>query len=276
MRWKTDEEGKGALNMMQEKLLKTYLPVTLVIVFLDLILETERPMWLMKYLVVFSIFIWSFFLPKKTKDQERLGLSLFFVAAGDAFLYLPLALGYGQSSFIPYGMMMFILAYGFLILVYRQGLHLGRFETTAAMPSLVVFYLGLTVIWRSAGGPVISLTLVFWSVLCTMLWMALCTLSPRSPFREYGKVIALSGILMVVCDAGVGMGLHYPAQSALLYSLAKSIIWTAYIPAWMLVAWLAAEAHPLRTARSRKTLRSENMDLVSGKPGAEPVKDRKI
>lgn len=265
------------MNMRQNKLLMTYLPMTLVIVFLDLILEEEQTMWLVKYLVVLSLFLWAFFLGKKTRDQERLGLSLLFVAVGDAFLYLPMALGYGESVFIPYGMMMFLLAYGCLILVYRQGLRLGRFETMAAIPSLAVFYLGLTMLWRAGNGPVISLTLVFWGVLCTMLWMALCTLSPRSPYRRHGKVIALSGVLMVVCDAGVGMGLYYPAQSVLLFILAKSIIWTAYIPAWTLVAWLAAEEHPLRTGRTVKTgSGSEKRDLVPGKTGAEPAKERKI
>lgn len=240
------------MNRMQRKLIKIYVPVTLVIVILDLVLDATALFWLLKYLTVLSLFLWSFFHMKKTRDQERLGLSLFFVAAGDAFLYLPLALGYEQSELIPYGMMMFILAYGCLILVYRQGLHPGRFERMAALPSAAVFYLGLMLLWRRESGPVLSLTLIFWGILCTMLWMALCTRSARSPYRRHGKVIALSAILMVVCDAGVGLGLFYPAQSTMVYNLAKSIIWTAYIPAWTLIAWLSLEEHPLRRERTRK------------------------
>lgn len=265
------------MNRIQRKLIRIYLPVTLVIVILDIVLDAEQLLWMVKYLAVFSLFLWTLFLPKKTRDQTRLGLSLFFVAAGDAFLYLPLALGYSQSSFIPYGMMMFILAYGCLILVYSQGLHLGRFETLVAIPCLAVFYLGLTMLWRAGSGPVISLTLVFWGILCTVLWMALCALSKRSPYQAYGKVIALSAVLMVVCDAGVGMGIFFSAPSTMVYSFAKRIIWLAYIPAWMLIAWLAAEEHPLMMGRARKLARGdEDKGTDMRDPSPENITDRKF
>lgn len=259
------KEAEG-MNRIQQKLIAVYLPMTLVIIVLDLVFGNTPLMWLVKFLAIASLFLWSFFLRKKSREQEQLGLSLLFVTLGDGFLYLPLALGYGESALIPYGMVMFILAYGCLILVYRQGLHPGRFEGMAGVASAAVFYLGLMLLWRRQSGPVIGLTLIFWGTLCTMLWMALCTRSARSPYRKHGKVIALSAVLMVVCDAGVGLGLLYPAQSNLVYLLARSIIWAAYIPAWTLIAWLALEEQPLRMERTRK-VESRNTDA------AAPIRD---
>ena len=74
--------------------------------------------------------------------------------------------------------------------------------------------------------------LIFGVVLCYMTWTSICTIFRKYFNRRIAILIAISGILMFICDIGVAYSLFHPFYSTVYIPVLKNIIWMAYILGW--------------------------------------------
>lgn len=211
------------------------------ILILDNIFPEEDLIQYLKYAVMITLSIFSFKVRKKYVEQKIMALSFLFLLIADFFFGISSIIGYSKVELSALGIGGFILAYLCLIYAYHKNFKIGKAEIITAIPitliGLFVFFSLRTYIL----GPVLIETIIFGFMLCYMTWSAVCTI-----FRGYFQtkaayLIAISGILMFICDIGVGFSIFHPSCSGLRVSWLKNIIWGTYIPGWTLLSVIISE-----------------------------------
>jgi YhhN-like protein. len=84
-------------------------------------------------------------------------------------------------------------------------------------------------------------TLIFGIVLTYMAWTSVCTIYRNYFTKKASWIIAISGVLMFICDVGVAFSMFYPPFTIKHTPWLTNIIWTAYVPGWTLLAVLICE-----------------------------------
>lgn len=235
------------MNNTQRVLLSVYLPITLLILFLDDAFPNVNMVWYLKYTVIVTLFLAAFSIKKRYREQKLMTLSLFFVVIADFFLVFSLTLIDIKINLMPFGIAGFFFAYICLIFAYEKNFKMGRAEILTAIPIAVTFLLVFLSLQPYIKGLMIIGALFFEAVLCYMLWTSVCTI-----FRKYYKskitfLIAVSSLFMFICDIGVAYGLFYPNYSDRLYTVVKNVVWLVYIMGWTLLTVIISEEEPLRS-----------------------------
>lgn len=206
------------MNNTQKSLLVIYLPLTFVILIFDHIYPNENVVLYLKYTTMITLFLSSMIIKKKFHDQKIMALSfIFLVIAG------------------------FLFAYICLIIAYQKNFKIGKGEIIAGIPMAIIFLYVFFSLKPYVYGFMFIGSLIFFMVLCYMTWTGICTL-----FRNYftwkiSKLIAVSSILMFICDIGVAFSFFHPAYSKEFIPWLQNIIWAAYIPGWTLLAVIINE-----------------------------------
>lgn len=233
------------MNNIQRVLLSIYLPITLLILFLDNAFPNSNIIWYLKYTIIVTMFLSAFSMKKNFREQKIMNLSLFFVAFADFFLVFSLTLKNVKINLLPFGIIGFLFAYICLIFVYQKNFKLGKAEIITAVPIVIIFLIVILTLRPYIKGFMIIGALVFEFVLCYMLWTSICTIFRKYYNPKIAGVIALSAILMFICDIGVAYGLFYPVYSVMLYRVVKNIVWAAYLMGWTLLVIIISEEHLL-------------------------------
>ncbi len=224
------------MNNAQRILLAVYLPLTLLILRFDQLYPGEAAVQYLKYTVMTALFIAVSSIRKKHWEQKLMAVSFLFLVIADFFLVFAATIENLKLDLTPLGIGGFLIAYLFLIAAYQRNFKLGKAEIITAIPVSGTFIYVFLSLKPFVVGPMLVGTLIFGIVLSYMTWSAVCTL-----FRHYYRpaiagLIALSGILMFICDLGVAYSLFHPLYAGGHVSWLKNIIWGAYIPGWTLLA----------------------------------------
>lgn len=225
--------------------LVVYLSMTAVILVLDHICPGADGVAAFKYAVMVSLFLSVLFTKKRFPEQRLMTLALFFAVVADFFLVFSTTL-HLQRDLTPLGIAGFFAAYLCLIAAYQKNFKVGRGEILSAVPIAAVFLYAFFSLQAYVKGPVLIGLAVFGMVLCYMAWTSVCTVFRNYFHPKSARLIALSGILMFICDLGVAYSLFHPAFAGGFDPWLKNIIWGAYIPGWTLLRVLIAEEKLLR------------------------------
>jgi len=229
------------MNNAQRALLAVYLPITVLFLIVDRLYPAHALVNYVKYTSVISFFLVSLAIRKTRAEQGLISLALFFVVLADFFLVYCNTLPQLANKVVPLGIAGFMLAYLVLIIVYQKNFSLSKKEAFALLAVLSIFVPVFLILAPHVTGFLFIGASVFGFVLCYMTWTSICTI-----FRGYfnpgaARIIALSGILMFICDLGVANSLFNPAYSGSFVPWLKNIIWGAYIPAWCMQVMLIAD-----------------------------------
>ncbi|WP_010236444.1 lysoplasmalogenase family protein [Clostridium arbusti] len=233
------------MNNTQRVLLSIYLPITFLILVLDNVFPGVGIVWYLKYTIIITLFLSALNIRKKFREQNIMTLSLFFVVAADFFLVYSLTLKNLKINLIPFGIIGFLLAYLCLIVAYQKNFRVGKKEFITAVFIIVIFLLVSLHLIPHIKGVMLIETLIFWFVLCYMTWTSICTIFRKYYNAKIARLIALSSILMFICDIGVAYGLFYPVYSEFLITLVKNIVWAAYIMGWTFLTIIISEENLL-------------------------------
>jgi hypothetical protein len=233
------------MNNTQKVLLSIYLPITFLILVLDNVFPGIDIVWYLKYTIIITLFLSALTIRKKFREQNIMALSLFFVVAADFFLVYSLTLKNLKINLIPFGIIGFLLAYLCLIVAYQKNFRVGKKEIITAVFIIVIFLLVILHLIPHIKGVMLIETLIFWFVLCYMTWTSICTIFRKYYNAKIARLIALSSILMFICDIGVAYGLFYPVYSEFLITLVKNIVWAAYILGWTFLTIIISEENLL-------------------------------
>lgn len=229
------------MNSRQKAILSVYLPLTALILLLDPTSESFRMVQYVRYATVFTLFLAVMALPKKYPEQRTMAPAFFCMALGDFFLVFIYTIRSIRVDLSWVGILSFMIGYLFLIKAYRKKSLSIKKELAALLPFLTASVVIGWLLMPYMQGAVAVLGFVFLAVLCTMSWQAAATLFTHHFSKKSAVMIAVSGLQMFICDAGIAFSLFHPYYSSVYISFLKNIVWTAYIFGWSLAAMVIAE-----------------------------------
>ncbi|MFA9377414.1 MAG: lysoplasmalogenase family protein [Lachnotalea sp.] len=212
-----------------------YFSLTFVIAIGDYLFYRTDAMAYVKYATMASLFLIVQLCHKEYIEQKRLVKAYWFMLIADFFLVFSKTL-HLDINLNSLGMASFLIAYIIMIMVYVHYLQMGKRQIVSAV--LVYGVFGLLVFRLSQGieGIMLVFAFIFGMILCTMTWMSVCVFFQKSFSKTSRISIAISGILMCICDFGVALSMFDPIFSVGHHPILNHIIWIAYIPGWTILA----------------------------------------
>ena len=234
------------MNNMQRILFVIYLPITFLILIFDHIYPIEDMVQYLKYAIMITLFLFSISIKKKFHEQKIMALSFFFLVIADFFLVFSTTLDNFKMDVSPFGVVGFLFAYICLIVAYHKNFKIGNEEIMSGILIVIIFAYVFIYLHPFVKRVELIGVLIFGIVLCYMTWTGICTL-----FRNYfnlkiSRVIAISSILMFICDIGVAFSVFHPVYSKISVPWLQNIIWAAYIQGWTLLAVIISEKNLLK------------------------------
>ena len=244
------------MNNMQRILFVIYLPITFLILIFDHIYPIEDMVQYLKYTIMITLFLFSISIKKKFHEQKIMALSFFFLVIADFFLVFSTTLDNFKMDVSPFGVVGFLFAYLCLIVAYQKNFKIGKEEIMSGIPVVSVFMYVFISLQPYVNKHILIGTLIFGIVLCYMTWTGICTL-----FRNYfnlkiSRLIAISSILMFICDLGVAFSKFHPVYSKMHVPWLDNIIWAAYIPGWTILAVIINEKNLLINVKDKSSFRN--------------------
>lgn len=221
-------------------ILTIYSILALIILLLDVAGISGRVLWGVRYAVMLSMPLYSIRVSVKARIQQMLAASLLLIAAGDFFLYVPLAMGIEEPKLYPWGIILFSLSYVMLSSAYSWNSRRNPKEILLTLMPMTVFFAGAYLILSYADGMIRASGLLLSVSISFMLWNALCVPLRGLFDKSASKLVVTSAFLMLLCDAGVGLGMLAGIRNELLFDIGRNIVWSAYIPAWAIILMLSS------------------------------------
>lgn len=235
------DKGGFMLKNSQRILLSIYIPFTILILLFDRAFPNSEIVQYTRYVLMVSLALSTAVVKKRKPEQKIMSLSFLFLVIADFFLVFSTTIDRLNMDLSMFGILGFMLAYICLILAYQRNFKLGKEELLAAVPVVGIFSAVYLDLFHHLEGIMAPMALVFGSVLSYMTWTAICTVFRGYFPQKTSYLIAISGILMYICDIGVAYSLFHPYYSSVYVTWLKNIVWAAYIPGWTLLALVINE-----------------------------------
>lgn len=229
------------MNNAQKRIIFVLVPLTLLILLLDPAGPRFEYVQFLRYGTVLALGLTVAALPKPYPEQRIMAPAFLFMALGDFFLVFVHTLPSISQDLSGFGILSFLAGYLFLIKAYQKNTIHGKAELCMLAPYLILsLMIGRTLSPYVHGGSRL-LGAAFLTVLCIMAWQAAATLYGRYYSKKAATMIAASGALMYLCDAGIAFSLFHPYYSVTYIAWLKNIVWAAYLTGWSLAAMVIAE-----------------------------------
>ena len=230
------------MNNTQRSLLAVFIPMTILIIVFDNILPQEKMVNYVRYAIMISLFLVAISIKKKFHEQKIMALSFLFLVIADFFLVFSQTIDKLKMNLTPFGVAGFLFAYICLIVAYQKNfLGWRKAEIISAIPIVIIFIMVGRPLFNNISGVMKIGAIFFGLVLCYMTWTSICTIFRKYYTRKIAIIIAISGVLMFVCDVGVAYSLFHPYYSKVYIPLFKNVIWIAYIIGWTLLDVIISE-----------------------------------
>jgi hypothetical protein len=220
----------------QRILLSIYIPFTILILILDRIYPQSETVQYTRYLLMVTLALSTAVVKKKYREQKIMSLSFLFLVIADFFLVFSTTIDSLTMDLSMFGILGFMLAYICLIAAYQKNFRIGKGEIISAIPVVAIFVLVYIDLLPYLNGIMVFMTIVFGAVLSYMTWSAVSTIFRKYFTKKTSLLLAVSGMLMYICDIGVAYSLFHPEYSTTYAAWLKNIVWAAYIPGWTLLS----------------------------------------
>lgn len=223
------------MNDVQRILLAIYIPLAvLIIIFENCCFEKDIINYL-KYTIIVTLFLAVICTRKSFPEQKIMTRAFYYVVMADFFFVL-YSTFHLQLDLSFVGGLGFFLAYLVLIKAYRRNFKFNKTTMIIAIPIAVIYALILISVYPHVNIFMFFGILVFGVVIGLMMLMAICTIFMKYFHLKIAIIIAVSAILMFVCDAGEILATFNPVYAPTTAMWLQNIIWGAYIPGWALLA----------------------------------------
>jgi hypothetical protein len=234
------------MNNTQRILLVIYSTLTVSIILVHNICPKENVGFYLKYIIMISLFLSAIIMRKKFSEQKLMALSLFFLVVADFFLVFISTIDKMKIDLSPIGAAGFLFAYLCLISAYQKNFKVGKQEIITAAAILIICIYVFISLQQYVKGIILIGALIFWLVLCYMTWTSICTIFRKYFNKKISWIIAISGVLMFICDMGVAFSRFHPLYSNSYVPWLANLIWVTYISGWTLLAVIISEEELLR------------------------------
>ena len=185
------------------------------------------------------VIVWS-----RTEEHfKKVSIVFVLIVVGDFFLVLGNIIGGFEHNFVFLGFVPFSLAYIFLTFIYLKSYKLNIKDVLLAIPFLVLALLLYRTLNQFIEGIFLKgASLVLLIVLLIMAWSSVLFLFKDTFPKNRSIMLAISGILMLACDLGVGFDLFYPDFYLIRNLIPINLVWLFYLPGWVLLAIASTES----------------------------------
>ena len=224
------------MNIKQKKIVIVYLVLLVLILGLEMYhISFSLISWL-RFLTMLSLAILVIF-SKKENYFNRVSIIFVLMVMGDFFLVLGNVIKGFEQNLIYLGFIPFTGAYLVLVFIYLKSLKLNITSALLAIPFLMLAALLYTILNPFVEGIFLkSVSFLLLVVLLLMSWSSILFLFRDTLTKNKSIMIAISGILMLACDIGVGFDLFYPDFYQIRNMLPINFVWLFYLPGWVLLA----------------------------------------
>lgn len=223
------------MGKIKNRLFAIYFPLTAVIIVLEHMSNNDTILLNLKFATMVSLCLCVQIFHKEHKEQKILAKAYLFMVISDFFLVF-LKNWFSGGNLKTYGAIGFTVAYLIMIYVYKKFFVIKKGQIFTGIVIYGIFfsqifrlrmYMNLTTIITGA---------LFGIVICSMTVMAVSIFIVQSFSKRNSALVALSGILMLICDLVVAVNGIDPSigEKIILYIL--NVIWLAYVPGWTMLA----------------------------------------
>lgn len=189
-----------------------------------------------RFLTMFSLAIVSI-LSNKIDHLQRVSVVFILMVFGDFFLVLGNAIKAFDQNLVFLGFFPFALAYIVLSFIYLNSYRLSIKDVFIGLPFFILGIFLFININSFINGWIIKLAIsVLLAALLIASWTSLLFLFKDTFSKKRSILLALSGILMLACDLGVGLDLFCPNFNQIRNSIPINLVWLFYLPGWALLA----------------------------------------
>jgi len=218
-----------------------FLFLTIILIAMEAAGIDGNALTLARYLVVVLLSVTAFIKRGSTHDQKVLFLGFPLIILGDFFLVLSHSLKGFPTDLVYLGFVPFTLAYMLIARIYLRGF---RWSPLLIIPTMVygvlLLVLGVALIPHMKVDQILLGTMLA-VALTVMAWAGASAIFNGYYTRRTSLMMAISGLLMLICDYGVAFDLFYPNIWSIRNLLVINVVWLAYIPGWTVFALVVME-----------------------------------
>lgn len=227
---------------------KLYILISLFLILLVLVLDhmysRSFAVRILKFLIIFFLFIQTLLIKKKYTAQKTMSLALLYAVLGDFIFLLCTCLLYKNYYGIYYvtsalGGFFFILSYLCLIKAFIKRFTLYHFFSGALIAAIT------SKLFFKYYSCIDTLTLlgliVFGVILCCMTYSSICTIFEGYYNLPTALSISTAGILIYISDICVGIAVFAPSYFGHFLPWLNNVIWGCFISSWAIITILIAE-----------------------------------
>lgn len=215
------------MDKTQKILLVIYLPLTFLIILYDNIFPQENMVNYLRYFIIGTLMLVALISRKEYPEHSEkkwIARSLIFVFIADFFLVFSNTIKSIDSDLGFIGLLGFMLAYVCLIKAYKTKSKNRKKDLVFSIPVIIGFIWTIMVLKPYLEGVIFVGSLIFAIIIYYMLWTSICTLNREYYSKKASYLIAVSSILMVVCDTGVAFSMFHPKYSMVYFPLLKNMV----------------------------------------------------
>lgn len=229
------------MNSLGRNLLVIFTVLTVILIVMEALGIDGDVISYSRYAVVLILCISVYIRRGSSQAQRRLFWAFPFMVVGDFFLVYSYTLDGFPQMLRYFGFIPFSIAYIIITRVYLKGFKWNiRSILLAIVYGLFILALG-SKIYPLINGIEMALGTIVALTVTILAWAGASALWNGFYSKRIAAMMAISGILMVVCDYGVAFDLFYPDFHQIREELVLNLVWLTYIPGWVILALVVVD-----------------------------------
>lgn len=224
----------------QRVIVATYTSLTLLILLFTTLYSLDSSAQYLRFGVRVAMFLSVVFIKKNYREQKILIPAFFCTLVSDCFFVVLRATNPDFVNRELYGMLVFVMAYLFLVAAFQRNFKFGKNEIITLIPFAIIFAMVLTALVKYMEGFMFWAAIVLGIILCYTGMTMVSSLFRGYFNRGTAWRIAIAGSILFLSDMVVAFSIFHPDfQGFLLWK--ENLIWGTYMVGWMLLLSVAAE-----------------------------------
>ncbi|MCR3956169.1 MAG: hypothetical protein NUK57_07700 [Gudongella sp.] len=218
-----------------------FLLLTIILLVMEAVGIDGNALVFTRYMVVIILSTTAYIKKGAANEQKILFMSFPLMIIGDFFLVLSYSLGDFPQELRYFGFIPFTIAYLLIAGIYIRGF---KWSSWLVLPTMVYGLLLVVIavlILPYMDGVQTFLASVVALTLTAMAWAGVSSIWNGYYGRRTSIMMALSGLLMLLCDYGVALDLFYPDIWRLREVMVINPVWLTYVPGWTILALVVME-----------------------------------
>lgn len=219
----------------------TFLMLTILLLGMEAYGIDGDALYYSRYIIMLSLGVATFAGRGSSKGQRTLSWAFPLMLIGDFFLVFSYTIEGFPVDIRYFGFIPFAMAYIIIIKVYLKGFRWSSNNLLFSIFYGVAASALVMTLYPYVGGIEAISGIVVLGTVTIMSWAGSVAIWNGYYSKRAAIMMALSGLLMAVCDYGVAMDLFYPGAYAIREAIEINVVWLSYLPGWLILGLLVID-----------------------------------